>query len=483
MNSIVSLSLDHERIPSTDLPETFRSAVKNNNAYALRSILIDERFDMEVVNEEMEDENGVSETPLNLAVSRGYSEIVEVLVKFSNPSPDVADSKGYSAIFKAVRQGDLHMLKILLEESGSDINKLHGPHGWTILMEAIYNSHADLVKFLVPNVNDINVKVKGFTALYLAAEVGNLDIIRDLLFVGRADPDIKNGSGGLTAVMTASDSDFGHVLKVLIEEGGANPEAKSDQYDRTALHYAAYKNSANATDYLITQAKLNASQKDLKGLTPFHVAAQRGSLEVIKVMIEKGNVDVNGKSDQNSIPLTTAALHGQTSTVSYLLEHGAQSHVDHLNLMKISPLYYASQDGHADTVKVLVLAGKANVDLQNTNARWTALHIASKKGHLDIVKFLAGLGRANPFLATGDGRDTAISLAQRNGHESIVQYLKDCYTFLADRAEKLGVSQLSDFLRLLVNDPFYTLGEHVAKNLSSLTALDEVPFFYYQYNK
>ena len=58
-----------------------------------------------------------------------------------------------------------------------------------------------------------------------------------------------------------------------------------------------------------------------------------------------------------------------------------------LNTMA-TPLYVASQNGHADLVRFLV-DSLANVDQETTDGA-TALFIASQMGHLTIVEILLG---------------------------------------------------------------------------------------------
>ncbi len=442
----------------------------------VRSILSENQDNLDFVNLRTIG-NDMLSTPLVFASMFGLIELVKLLVRMGKANPDIKDSGGYTATFRAVERGDLDVLKILVEEGGSNTVLPNGPDSRTALMEAIYRpEELDIVLYLIRHVENINVKnSEGYSALFIATEGGNLEIIRNLLSVGKADPDLKNGNGGWTAAMRASNLGLLNVLRVLIQEGGANPEIKSNRFGKNVLHFAAHNGRTSIVDYLVTQVQLDASQKDVNGLTPLYLASKVGSLGVVRYLVGTGKVDVNSKNGPgfNSISLGVAAEKGHSSIVKYLLKNGAKSHVDFLNLNHISPLYFAAEEGHTDAVKILVQLGKANVEVKNTDKLWTALHIATERGHLDIVQFLVITAGANSFAVTGDGRDTPLSLALKNGHERIAQYLKSIFTQLAGLAEQMGVSQVATFLRTVLRNPSYSLEEFVANNSSSLQFLQD----------
>ncbi len=408
-----------------ELSADLYKAIEDNNVRLARSLITaDNNLD---VNLRVIDKDWALKTPLDVAADRGHAEMVELLVKVGKARPGIKDNYGFSPTYKAAQKGDLEVLKILVEDGRANVDVAYGIKGRTPLMEAIYKpAQPHIVNYLVPRTRNINAKNSdGYTCLFVATEGGNLEILRTLLVVGRADPDLKNGDGGWTVTMRASGLGSLSVLKTLIEEGGANPEIISDRFGKTALHYAAFNGRTAVVEYLINQARLNPIQKDENGQTPVYLAAQGGSLGVVKFLVEKVGVDINSKNGPafNSIPLGTASGQGHDSTVRYLLNNGAKSHVNYLNLKTISPLYVAAEHGHTDVVKTLVEVGNANVEIRNTDKLWTAMHVAAYKGHLDIVQYLLLSAGANAFALTGDGRDTPLSLAEKNGQEGMVLYL------------------------------------------------------------
>ncbi|KAJ9441110.1 putative ankyrin repeat protein R863, partial [Diplonema papillatum] len=59
-------------------------------------------------------------------------------------------------------------------------------------------------------------------------------------------------------------------------------------------------------------------------------------------------------------------------------------------LYRSTALYIASENGHSEVVKKLIVAG-ATVDVQDDYG-WTALYIASENGHSEVVKELIAAG-------------------------------------------------------------------------------------------
>ncbi len=160
-------------------------------------------------------------TPLMMACSyRGYTEMVKLLLSY-NPKVDIQEKvNGYTALIAAARVSkevvellidkgaDIHIkgfdgtdafiasitgvlsesvtteVASLLLSKGADINSvltLEGARGMTSLMMAARNDHPELVKFLVENEADVNLKAKdGSTALSYANEEGYTEIVNYL---------------------------------------------------------------------------------------------------------------------------------------------------------------------------------------------------------------------------------------------------------------------------------------------------------------
>ena len=81
--------------------------------------------------------------------------------------------------------------------------------------------------------------------------------------------------------------------------------------------------------------------------------------------------------------LLEACKSGNTDEVKSLMQSGAPFSTDWLGA---SPLHFAAQNGHSETIEVLLRAGVSRDT--RTKVDRTPLHVAAQEGHLDIVNLL-----------------------------------------------------------------------------------------------
>lgn len=126
--------------------------------------------------------------------------------------------------------------------------------------------------------------------------------------------------------------------------------------------------------------------------------------------------------------LLESARNGDVEDVMELISTGAPFTTDWLGA---SPLHYASQYGHVDTVETLLNAGIAKD--ARTKIERTALHVAAQEGHYDTVKVLVNFG------ADVDSKDmlrmTPLHWAVQRGHRAIMELL------LENGADPTGVNK------------------------------------------
>ncbi len=171
---------------------------------------------------------------VNVAIQGNLGKI-KMLIK-NGANIDVIDNRGLTALVGASTNGKLEVVKYLISQ-GADINirtKAKNNNDFTALIMASGGGHLEVVKFLVANGANVNDKTKGGgTALMAASANGHLSVIKFLISKG-ANINAKTNDGGTALIMASA---YGHieVMNYLIENG-ADVSAKDDS-GKTALEY------------------------------------------------------------------------------------------------------------------------------------------------------------------------------------------------------------------------------------------------------
>lgn len=136
-------------------------------------------------------------------------------------------------LFEAAKAGDIRGVSQALA-AGADINAKDN-EGYTALMEAGDNNHADIAKLLLERGANPNVECAlGLTAL-MGAAMNNGSEVVDLLLGHGAEINARSKYGS-TALMYAAFSNASAAAKALLERGAEIHE--TDNSGKTALDYA-----------------------------------------------------------------------------------------------------------------------------------------------------------------------------------------------------------------------------------------------------
>jgi uncharacterized protein len=158
-----------------------------------------------------------SRTLLTYAASKGYTDIIRVLLKYGADIEQI-DYMGLTALIWAVDNGHIDTVRFLLANEGVEIGYINYRMVRTALMFAASNGHFDIVKILLDKGAEINAKgYGGETALMYAAEKGHIDIVKALLAKG-AEINSKTDEGD-TALTLASKNNHPDIVKLLKEAG------------------------------------------------------------------------------------------------------------------------------------------------------------------------------------------------------------------------------------------------------------------------
>jgi ankyrin repeat protein len=299
-----------------------------------------------------------------------------------------------SALFSAVRRGDLEAVRAQLEKDAK-----------------------------------VNSKDRDSrTALMIAACHGHVEVVQALIDAG-ADVDKQSKRAG-TALMFAAQNGHVEVAHALIDE---DADVKAQDYKGwSALMYAAGKGHVRVAQALI-DAGADVNAQNHHGATALMLAAQNGHVEVVQALIARG-ADVNAQNHHGATALIIAALHGHVGVVKVLLN--ASADVDAQNTDGATALIIAAQLGHVDVVRDLLQAG-ADVNVKCSNT--TAMNYASDKPEIiELFQAHKASQAAQAAAAKGQGKAAAGGGVARAGGVAASQPADNPKLFTAVAAEILN---------------------------------------------
>jgi len=211
-----------------------------------------------------------------------------------------------SLLEEYIESGDAFAMDNLLHNNPS-LSKQQTSHDISPLLLACYYHKPQIIKVLLKHIDNVDVyeaaatglmyelseiidsdpsqlssySDHGFTALGMACQFGNEDIVRHLLLKG-ADPNQNSNNGyNVNPLFTSISSNFEAIAKLLIEAG----------------------------------AEVNIIQAG--NLTPLHAAAENGNIEMLILLLENGAY-VHIKNDNGQTPSDLAAAKGHIEIAKIL---------------------------------------------------------------------------------------------------------------------------------------------------------------------
>lgn len=388
-------------------------------------------------------------SPLRLAVESGSVSTINLLLQ-SGCNAQTVDPYGCTLLHVAARSGRSHVIETLLH-SGVDIHSTDSS-GETALHDAVWATHFDAVQTLAARGANLEaIDENGWTPLFrsvmrpqnlritallisLGADVHHVDAsgktsihrVKDvetlrLLLENGADintPDTEGGSAFLSICFWADVE----MLKLMLEHGG-NITA-TDNIGFTPLFHSASKNGNEAAvAFLIERgASVNPAPTASEATTPLYEAANRGHNEICKLLIEAG-ADVNAKNHEGWTPLHAATDECCDEVVQLLLERGADPNARSYTNGMTPLLIAASWAPHppCERVRLLLMHG---ADAMAEVDGGFAIHgtFGVRYDETEAIQELVRRGGVDPNLQTGDG-ETALMMATARRRDILVAWL------------------------------------------------------------
>lgn len=229
-----------------------------------------------------------------------------------------------TALHSAARSGNIVAIREIIDESGedelADLLSRENSAGETALYVAAEYGYFEVVREMIKHYDLVTAGIKaknGFDALHIAAKQGDLEVVKVLM---EAHPELTMtvDASNTTALHTAATQGHIEVVNYLLEaESSLATIAKSN--GKTALHSAARNGHLKAVKALLNNEPQIVFRTDKKGQTALHMAVKGHNLEVVEELIRMDPLTINMVDTKGNTALHIATRKGRSQIVKMLL--------------------------------------------------------------------------------------------------------------------------------------------------------------------
>ena len=302
---------------------------------------------------ELKSRDHQGDTPLLLAAHRGFSKVIELLLKRMKDDVDLnaKNQRGATALWLAVQSGQSNVVKLLIERDGIDLNTQDTRLEKTPLILATSKGNSKVVKLMlaVEGVELNSVDFGGSSALVVAAEKGHLEVTKLLLEKKGVDRNLEDGSG-MTPLATAASEGHLNIVKLLISQTDVDLNAQNCML-QTPLTLALFNRRSEIAKLLLSTDGVDFNWRDCRGDTPLTLDASTGKSDAVELLLKKDGIELNARTDYDESALSQAAENGNPEIVRLLLERGAELNVQ--DRRGRTPLMLAEKRGHDEVVNLV----------------------------------------------------------------------------------------------------------------------------------
>ena len=348
--------------------------------------------------------------------------IVTMLMENDSDVTIQTQGNNESAFHYVALSGNCELLQEMINHSNPGIvqlavNKQNGM-GWAPLLAASSKGHQDVVELLLKCNARVDVfDNDGRSALHLAAECGSMAVCQSLLdknaFVN------SKTKLGLTSLHFAAKQGFTDLVDYLVNKHGATIESLTIK-KQTPMHLAASSGMSETVQKLIDLEAMVDFDDELSQ-KPIHLAAQNDHTNVVKQFLDIRPSLVSSTTKDGNTLAHLAAKKGSVDVLQAMFDIDTALVTNAKNRFnENSPLHLATEGGHLEAVKAMLLNGVSPND--ENKSGFTPIHLAAKCGHADVFDLFARTGVSLKQPSSKIGM-TALHIAAYFGEEDIAREL------------------------------------------------------------
>ena len=267
-------------------------------------------------------QNKDGNTPLHIAIENSDLSIIKLLVDHGVKN-DIQNKKRQAPIHLSAQKEIVDIAKLLVE-TGVNLN-VANDIGDTPLIVAIKENHDMMARYLITNGALSSIKNHdGHAPLHLAVMKKNYGLVKCLI-ANKCDVDITIGSSGQTALYLAIQVEDEEIMQILLENDATVNHVTVNIYGHRLqgpLRDAPLNQAVTrGTDILKTLLSYSPDLKvkNISGDTALHIAVVSGSLAAIEALLEAGiECDTPNQNNQTALDLVD-----NVNIMKVLIEHGA----------------------------------------------------------------------------------------------------------------------------------------------------------------
>ncbi|KAJ5343411.1 uncharacterized protein N7506_003235 [Penicillium brevicompactum] len=266
-------------------------------------------------------------------------------------------------LIRAVRYGDLKVIKVLLEHRNINLYAKNR-YGYTALHVATCDNQLGAVDLLLSSERfDANCgDHQGNSAFWLSVHLGRDDISERFLNDRRVDINFR---------------------------GSTNP-----RWQTTALYIACFRTNVRMVSCILSSTHLHRVNPNIQGenrKSPLGIAAYQGAYELVKMLLQVDGIQINANDEKEDDPLWLAIQTRSMSVVELFLSDSRLDINCQNNQKGDTYLIAAVRNGNLSLVKKL-LEFKSIEPMRRNGEDQSALEIAHELDHSHIVQIMAGRG-------------------------------------------------------------------------------------------